>query len=76
MPTKNLYGTLVEHKFAFGLSKHQLMRSLWEQKGIRRLKTLEIWTYHLPSIPGLKLKQFRILELLQKAESRKRFSFF
>lgn len=43
------------------------MRSLWEEKGFRWLKTLETWTYHLPSLPGLKLKQFRILELLQKS---------
>lgn len=57
----------MEHKFCTLIRQAPANALLVGRKGIRRLKTLETWTYPLPSLPGLKLKQFRILELLQKS---------
>ena len=57
----------MEHKFCTLIRQAPANAFLVERKGIRRLKTLETWTYHLPSLPGLKLNPFRILALLQKS---------
>lgn len=57
----------MEHKFCTLIRQAPANAFLVRTQGIRWLKTLETWTYHLPSLPGLQLKQFRILELLQKS---------